>query len=144
MLTIPPEKTESVSRGLLEAFGTTTIEDMRRMTQGLSSDLVFRIIVKGSPFVLRIMTRIDERNDPVRIFTCMTAAADAGLAPRVWYTNTEDGISIIDFVEEKPFPEARALVELPCALRRLHSLPPFPKAFNFATAHNLFIWRFLK
>jgi hypothetical protein len=60
----------------------TEFDDIRRVTKGLSSDLVFRIVVKGSPFLLRIIPRMDERNDPVRIFTCMKAAAIAGLAPR--------------------------------------------------------------
>jgi len=139
---IPQAKSTAVFRGLRKAFGATAIEDIRRMTKGLSSDLVFRIVVQGSPFLLRIMTRIDERNDPVRQFTCMNAAAEAGLAPRVRYTNTEDGISITDFVEAMPFPATQALAQLPVTLRRLHALPQFPKAFNYVTAHNGFIWRF--
>jgi thiamine kinase-like enzyme len=139
---IPHEKSAAVSRGLREAFGTTAIEDIRTMPKGLSSDLVFRIVVQGSPFLLRIMTRIDERNDPTRLFTAMKAAAEAGLAPRVWHTNMEDGISITDFVESAPFSTTEALVRIPGALRRLHALPPFPKAFNYVTMHNGFIWRF--
>ena len=87
------------------------------------------------------MTRMDERNDPVRVFTCMRAAAEAGLAPRVLYSNAGDGVAIIDWIEAVPFAAAQALVQLPATLRRLHALPPFPKAFNYATAHNLFIWR---
>ena len=58
---IPQEKSAAVFRALHEAFGATSIEDIRRMTKGLSSDLVFRIVVRGSPYLLRIMTRIDER-----------------------------------------------------------------------------------
>jgi aminoglycoside phosphotransferase (APT) family kinase protein len=139
---IPQEKSAAVFRGLREAFGANAIEDITRMTKGLSSDLVFRIVVQGSPFLLRIMIRIDERNDPVRQFTCMKAAAEAGLAPRVRYTNTEDGIAITDFVEAMPFPATQALAQLPGTLRRLHALRPFPKAFNYVTAHNGFIWRF--
>jgi hypothetical protein len=138
---IPPEKSAAVSRGLSEAFGTTAIEDITKMTQGLSPDLVFRIVVEGSPFLLRIMTRIDERNDPVRVFTCMRAAAEAGLAPRVLYSNTEDGIAILDWIAAVPFPAAQALVRVPATLRQLHLLPPFPKVFNYVTAHNYFIWR---
>ncbi len=139
---IPQEKSAAVFRGLGEAFDTTAIEDIRRITQGLSSDLVFRIVVKGSPFLLRIMTRRDERNDPLRVFACMKAAAEAGLAPRVLYSNTEDGIAIIDFIEAVHFPPTQALVLLPRTLRKLHALPPFPKAFNYVTAHNFFIWKF--
>ena len=129
-------------RGLLEAFGATAIEDIQTISKGLSSDLVYRIVVKGSPFLLKIMTRIDERNDPARIFAAMKAEAEAGLSPRVWYANIEDGISIADFVETQPLPIAEALVRIPGMLRRLHALPPFPKTFNYVTAHNGFIWRF--
>src|SRR5579871_1859688 len=139
---IPNEKSAAVAQALSQAFGITTLEDIRRMTKGLSSDLIFRIVIKGSPFLLRIMTRIDERNDPARIFTCMQAAAGAGLAPRVWYANTEDGISITGFVETAPLPPTEALARLPGVLRNLHALPPFPKTFNYVTAHNGFIWRF--
>jgi hypothetical protein len=139
---IPQEKSAAVFRGVHVAFGATAIEDLRRMTKGLSSDLAFRIVVHGSPYLLRIMTGIDERMDPGRIFVCMSAAAEAGLAPCVRYSNAEDGISIIDFVEAVPFPATRALAQLPGTLRRLHALPPFPKTFNYVTAHNGFIWKF--
>jgi thiamine kinase-like enzyme len=141
---IPEEKNGGVARALREAFGVTEFEDIRGMAKGLSSDLMFRIVVHGSPYLLRIMTRIDERNDPRRRFACMKTAAEAGLAPRVRYINEEDGISITDFVEAIPFPATQALVQLPGALRRLHALPPFPKVFNYVTAHNGFIWRFRK
>jgi hypothetical protein len=90
------------------------------MNQGLSWDLVFRIVVRGAPYLLRIMTRIDERMDPDRIFACMSAAERAGLTPCVRYSNAEDGISITDFVEAVPFPATQALVRLPGTLRRLH------------------------
>jgi hypothetical protein len=88
------------------------------------------------------MTRLDVRMDPGRIFACMKAAADAGLAPPVRYASAEDGISITGFVEAAPLPATQALALLPGVLRRLHALPPFPKAFNYVTAHNGFIWRF--
>src|SRR5215471_91335 len=141
---IPQEKSADVLRGLHEAFGVTAIEDIRRMTKGLSSDLVFRIVVQGSPYLLRIMTRIDERMDPGRIFACMSAASEAGITPCVRYRSVEDGISITDFVDAVPLPATEALLLLPGTLRGLHALAPFPKAFNHVTAHNGFIWRFRK
>ena len=81
---IPHEKSAAVSRGLREAFGVTAPEEIRPMPSGLSSDLLFRIVVRGSSFMLWIMTRIDEVSDPKRRFACMKAAAEAGLAPHVW------------------------------------------------------------
>jgi aminoglycoside phosphotransferase (APT) family kinase protein len=102
-------------------------EDIRMLTAGLSTALVFRIVVRGCPYLLRIITRTDAMNDPTRQFACMMSAAAAGLAPRVWYTSTEDRISITDFVEARPFPTTEALALLPLTLRTLHALPPFPK-----------------
>src|ERR1700732_2313422 len=59
-------------------------------------------------------------------FTCMQAAADAGLAPRGSYAGAEDGSSITDFVEAVPLAATDALVRIPAALRTLRALPPFP------------------
>jgi aminoglycoside phosphotransferase (APT) family kinase protein len=124
---IPQEKSEAVTRGLREAFGVTEFEDIR-MIKGLASSMVFRIVVRGSPFLLKISTRA---SDPARHYSCMRAAAEAGLAPRIWYASVEDRVSIESFVETAPFPVAEALVRLPAALRRLHALPPFGRApFN--------------
>jgi hypothetical protein len=93
-----------VARALREAFGIAEFEDISRVTGGLTSSLVFRIIVRGSPYLLKIITR---KEDPTRHYTSMKAAAEAGVAPRVWYTNTEDKISITDFVRPEPFPYRR-------------------------------------
>jgi hypothetical protein len=54
---IPEEKKAAVARALHEIFGVTEFEDIRRMTTGLRSDLVFRMVVRGAPYLLRIMTR---------------------------------------------------------------------------------------
>jgi hypothetical protein len=74
----------------------------------------------------------------------MNAGAEAGLSPRVWYANFKDGISITDFIETVPLTVAEGLIRIPDTLRRLHSMPPFPNAFNYVTAHKGFIWRFRK
>src|ERR1700682_3133339 len=91
---IPQEKSAAVTRGLNEAFGVTEFEDIRKMTKGHTSALVFRIVVQGRPYLLRIIMRTNSILGPTRQFTCMKAAAEAGLAPHVWYTSTEDQISI--------------------------------------------------
>jgi hypothetical protein len=45
-------------------------------------------------------------------------------------------------VDAVPLPATEALLLLPGTLRGLHALAPFPKSFNYTTAHNGFIWRF--
>src|SRR4051794_31920691 len=122
-LMIPQEKSAAVTRGLHEAFGVTAFEDICMLTGGNSTSRVFRIIVRGSPYLLKMIMRTD---DPTRHYACMKAAAEAGLAPHVWYANVEDRTFITDFVKVAPFPVSEALVRIPAALRRLHALPPFP------------------
>jgi len=132
---IPQEKSAAVTRGLRDAFGVTEFEDIR-VIKNLASSLVFRIVVQGSRFLLKISSRT---NDPGRHYTCMRAAAEAGLAPRVWYASLEDRVSIEDFVEAKPLPAAEALVRAPAALRRLHELPPFPGVPNHINTSCMFL-----
>jgi hypothetical protein len=68
---IPEAKRIAVARALREAFGVTEAEDIRMLTAGLSSALVFRIAVRGRPYLLRVITRTDAMNDPTRQFACM-------------------------------------------------------------------------
>lgn len=117
------DKKEAVTQGLHETFGVTAFEDIRRLTGGHTSALAFSIVVRGRPFLLRIIMRAD---DPTCHFTCMKAAAAAGLAPHVWYASVEDRLAITDFVDAVPFSIADALVRMPNTLRALHALPPFP------------------
>ncbi|HZU28258.1 MAG TPA: phosphotransferase [Bryobacteraceae bacterium] len=121
---IPQEKSEAVTRALREAFGVSEFEDIRRVMKGLPMTLKYRIMVRGRPYLLRVIMRSD---DATRHFACMRAAAEAGLAPKVWYTNTEDRVCITDFIEAVPLPVSEALVRAPRVLRRLHALPPFPE-----------------
>ena len=71
------------------------------------------MIVKDKPYLLRIITRDDLAADRIRQYNCIKAAAEAGIAPAVLYTNIEDKISITDFVEVKPFPIEDARAKMP-------------------------------
>ncbi len=130
---IPETKTDAVARALRETFGVAKYDDVRMMTAGLSNALVFRISVAGCPYLLRVIVKTDAAvgpgsGDQTHHFSCMRMGAEAGIGPKVWYTSVEDGISITDFVEARPFPRATALALMPGTLRVLHALPPYPTA----------------
>ena len=122
---IPQEHIAAATRGLKEAFGVATFEDSRDLTERPGSNRAFRIVVRGTAYLLRINTRA---GDVARHFSCMQAAAEAGLAPHVRYASVEDRISITDFVVTAPFPATDALRRVPAALRTLHALPRFSVA----------------
>jgi len=123
---MPENKKYVVNKALQTAFETTEIEEIRQLTAGLSSALVYRIVVKGKPYLLRIIMRTDEFVNPEREYNCMKAGAEIGVAPKVWYTSVDDKVAITDFIDAKPFPVDEARLKMPKALKKLHSLPPFP------------------
>jgi len=143
---IPETKKDAVARALREAFGVAEFEDIRMMTAGLSSALVFRIVVRGCPYLLRVVmdtgvTAGPGRGDQTNHFACMKQAAEAGIAPRVWYTSSEERVSITDFVQARPFARSEDRARLPATLRTLHGLPPFSKPKSIVSVDG-FIQRF--
>lgn len=138
---IPEEKMPAVHRALQQAFKTHAIEDIQRPQGGLSTALVFRIVVRGRPYFLRIMMRADERWDPARHFAAMEAAAAAGLAPHIHYASVEDLILITDFVMARPFPADIGL-RVARNIRALHALPPFAKTIHYFTVMDGLVGRF--
>jgi thiamine kinase-like enzyme len=136
---IPEAKKTAVINALQATFGQIEFEEISELTAGLSSALVFRIVVRAKPYLLRIITRTDAMSDPTHWYDCMKTAAGAALAPRVLYTGVDDRISITDFIEKKTFPISDAKLKMPELLRRLHSLPTFPSRVNYLDALDGFI-----
>lgn len=139
---IPEDKQPLVERALRAAFGVSEFEEIRQLTVGLSSALIFQIVVQGRPYLLRVIMRTDAIADPTRQFACMKAGEEAGIAPRIWYASVEDRVSITDFVNAKPFSKAEALARVPRTIRTLHALPAFPRTVNYLDAMDRFIENF--
>jgi hypothetical protein len=137
---IPDAKQPAVRRALHEAFGVNEFEDSRLLTGGLSTALAFKILVRKKPYLLKLL-RTEVISDPANEFACMQTAAEAGIAPRIWYANVEDRLLITDFVEARLYPADMIALIVP-TLRTLHSLPHFPKVVNYLETANGFIRRF--
>ena len=143
---IPESKRGAVARALAETFGVSSCDDIRILTGGLTTARIFKIVVAGRPYVLRLLMSTEAnlgpgQGDPTHQFACMRKAADAGIAPRVWCTSVEDRLSIIDFVEARPGP-ADAAVRIAETIRRLHSIPAFPQRPNYSDFNQGLIRRF--
>ncbi len=136
---IPENKTELVKKALIAAFGTNESDKIKIITTGLSGALVYRIEIKGQPYLLRIITRTDAMGNPSNHYAYMKAAAEAVIAPKVWYMSVEDRLSITDFIEAKPFPYDEARDKLPSLLRKLHSLPGFHPVMNVFDMAKVYI-----
>lgn len=139
---IPEDKVPAVTRALKDAFGGSSYEEIYPTTGGQSSAQVFRIVVRGKPYLLKIM-RTEILGDPANEFACMKTAAAAGIAPKVWYANVNDRVLLTDYVESKTYPDDLHLQIAPM-LRTLHSLPHFQKPVmgNYLETMDGFVRRF--
>ena len=131
-----------MTRALQAAFGVNEYEDICPLTGGLSSAMAFKIVVRKNPYLLKIL-RTEVISDPRNEFACMQTAAEAGIAPRIWYAAVEDRLLITDFVEAKPYPDDLAYL-IASTIRRLHSLPhfPSPKMGNYFTTMDGLVRQF--
>jgi aminoglycoside phosphotransferase (APT) family kinase protein len=139
---IPVERQPAVAQAVRTTFGSG-YDELRPLSGGLSTALVFRIVVGGRPYLMRLISHTQALGDPTREFACMSAAADAGIAPRIHYANAEDRILITDFVDARPFPDDFVPFLVP-VLQTLHALPGFqkPRMGNYLDTADGFIRRF--
>jgi thiamine kinase-like enzyme len=139
---ISENKQSAVKKALQSAFGVNEFDDIQQLTKGLSSALVFKIMVRGNPYLLRVITRADAMGDPAFYYNCMQVAAGENLAPPIYYLNVEDRVSITGFITEQPFPITEAREKLAKLLQQLHSLPKFPYRINYFTSMEGFMKKF--
>ena len=145
---IPPSHRAAVDRALFTAFRTTELDAVVPLSGGLSGALIFRIRVGGIAYLLRIEGTRDFFRDPERWYRCMEIAAGALLAPRVRYADAEDGVAIMEFIQERPLSLEYAgtrtdlLVEMGQTLRALHAAPAFPRLVDYLEGIDALIARF--
>ena len=144
---LPPQRVSAVEKALQCTFGTAEIESITPLAGGLSSALVYKIVVSGKPYLLRLMMHTDALSDPARLFTCMKLAADAGIAPHVYYADEHDALCITAFDEAKPMLANFAVYDdlltgLAQTVKAIHATPRFPTLVNFMNGVDGFIAEF--
>ena len=135
---LPASHLAAVETALQQAFGTHTVTDVRLLTGGLSAASVYKIIVNGSPYVLKVdmpaASGQTERDTGAvggqageHKASNQQLAADAGVAPPLYHQDTITGISISGLIDNKPlrssFTPDKLTPELARTIRAIHSIP---------------------
>lgn len=146
---LPPHKLKVVEAALQQTFGTPAVEAIELMTRGLSPALVYKIQVNGKAYILRLVMATNELVDPAREYTCLRAAADAGIAPAVLYADADAAVSICAFIAGPPIwvglPDKDIqLKRIAEKVKDIHALPLFPPLINFMEGMIAFRDRFLE
>ncbi|MHB8206393.1 protein kinase family protein [Mucilaginibacter sp.] len=89
---IPPSNLAAVENALLQTFNTT------------AASTVFKIAVNDQDYVLKMDSPTAIIDD--QLLSCMEIAAEAGIAPPVYYSNKKAGITITGFIKNTPLQAA--------------------------------------
>jgi len=138
MLTsIPEPRRDAVRQALQASFGVDAPDSLEKVTSGLSGALVYRAVVSGQPWLLRVETAAPSAfADPHRHYTSLQRAAAAGVAPAVRYADPQTRVAICDFIAAQPLssypggPPAIAL-ELAQLIARLQTTPVFGQLTDY-------------
>ena len=147
-LDFPPAVRAALARGLTAAFGVAEPDSIVALGGGLSGAGVFRIRVGGIAYLLRLDQARDGFRDPNRAYACMRIAATGLLAPRLRYADADDGVAIMDFIEERPLSleyrgtHDQLVVEVGQTIRALHGGAPFPPLVDYLDGVDALIVQF--
>ncbi|ALL05568.1 hypothetical protein AQ505_08735 [Pedobacter sp. PACM 27299] len=125
---IPASRSAAVENALIQTFNTTALQEIILLTDGLSAAKVYKIVVKDQHYVLKLADLAEAIHD----HSCMELAANAGVAPPVYYINKTTGITITGYIQHIPLHTAFKspnilLMELTKTIRSIHELPLFSK-----------------
>jgi thiamine kinase-like enzyme len=126
------------ARAALAAMGAGPIRAIAPVTGGASGAAIFRVEAGGRRYLLRVEGPASPllRRNPHR-HLCLDLAARAGIAPPVHHIDEASGVTVSDFIEQRPLASypggAPALAKaLGAMLARLQSAAPaFPQLVDY-------------
>ena len=146
--TLPPEQRDAAHAALREVIGRVTVDAVTPISGGTTGARLFRIDAGGRRYLLRAeglvsplqRLRIEGPASALQNphqYTSLRIAAEAGVAPRLYYADEGSRIAVMDFVARQPLGSyagglpalATALGEL---LARLHATPVFPHLVRYS------------
>ncbi|PZF72502.1 choline/ethanolamine kinase family protein [Taibaiella soli] len=138
---IPAERVAFVTNAIKNTFGQDA-SDIILLKGGLSGAGVYKIMVAAIPYVLKL-----DAPGVADIYATTSIAAAAGIAPKVFYADHTEGVSIYEFIEAKPIREsftdpAELASELGKLIRKLHGMPVFEKTNDMRAMADGFIAQF--
>ncbi|GIQ71756.1 phosphotransferase [Bradyrhizobium sp. RD5-C2] len=128
--TLQPEQRDAAHAALREVIGRATVDAVTPISGGATSARLFRIDAGGKNYLLRIEGVPSPLRNPYQ-YASLRIAAEAGIAPRLYYVDEASRVAVMDFIQWQPLGHypgglpalAKALGGL---LARLQATPTFP------------------
>ncbi|HEX5420510.1 MAG TPA: phosphotransferase [Gammaproteobacteria bacterium] len=99
--TLPAERRRVAQAALCAAFGANVRVELEPISGGASGASVYRFEASKRHYVLRLEGPRSPLRNPHQ-YDCMQIAAEAGVAPRLHYLDSEAGAAVMDFLPIEP------------------------------------------
>ena len=137
------DKREAITKAFRIAFDVPLPNEFQPLMGGFSSPGIYKVVINKTPYVLRLSHPKRKLADEQRTMSCIRLGADIGLSPKIYYTSAEDGIVIMDYIEQKllsweELTHSNNLKELAATVRKLHEGPKFPEFVTVFDARRSF------
>lgn len=143
---LPDHRATIVATTLQQIFGTQEVSEFLLLTGGLSAASVYKIVVNDYPCILKL--ELPASTAATAVSPALSTAAAAGIAPKLHFQDTVNGIIISDFIENRPirtvFTPDALVTEMAGIIKAIHSIPGDVPATNLWTTIDTIINGFLQ
>ena len=106
---LPEDRREAAHAALRHVLGAVPIDAATPLAGGITTAAVFRIDAGVHRYVLRVEGIPSPMRNPYQ-YQSMRIAAEAGIAPRLYYADEDSRVAVIDYIAPQPldsFPGGR-------------------------------------
>lgn len=119
---MPFDRIESIEGALAQSFGSAEVSAISLLAGGMSGSAIYKVRIGDSAYTLKLTT--PQEGDAPSI---LGLAAIAGVAPRVYFNDQRQGISISDFIDSQPvrsvFSPDELVIKLATTISAIHAIP---------------------
>src|SRR3990167_7178669 len=126
---LPIEQIEKINFAVRKGLGTNNCELMSLLSGGLTGIPVYKILVENKSYAIKLEDVNDKDFDLQRSYKILETVSKQGIAPIVYFTDADQGIVLMKYIESKPRPEAspETIQKFSIVIRELHAKNSFPK-----------------
>jgi thiamine kinase-like enzyme len=106
--------------------------NLKQLKGGISGAQIFLVSNENKKFIVRFLPK----NSPYQAnneLECLNVASKAGYGPTLYYSDTKQGVAIMEFLENKDMPNTESekfYISLAKFLHKIHRGPKFPTTCN--------------
>lgn len=123
------EHIEQINFAVQQGLNAKDWEAVCLLSGGLTGVPVFKINVQGKSYAIKLENINDKNFDLVRNYEIVATVSKQSISPKVYFTDAQRGILLMEYIEPKTHPEASPLwmKKFAAVIRKLHDNNTFSK-----------------